>query len=406
MAMAPIVALEIGTARTVVLVGEPGNGPNGEIEVTGMGARRSVGVCKGLITEVNQARLCVEEAVRDAAEESDTRIGLVHLAVSGGHIASEVMAGHAVVESADSTVEREDMDAALQIIDAASVGNDRQILHRIPQFYTLDGKEGILHPEGMHGRQLAANALVVHGRRNHLDDALAVARAANLDVRDTVFAGLCAAKAVLTAEQKRDGVLLLHLGGGVTDCVCFVNGAPVLAASLPVGGDHATNDIKYAFNITTAQAEDAKCGHGCAVLDPAAPRGRIVIPQGQGFGERAIPPRALHTVMNARYAELLGIVRQIVDEQGCLPHLAAGVVLTGGGAYVPQLPALAGRVFGCHCAVGEIRGVTGLENDPEPARLAAAAGLLLHGFEILPTADTPLDRLGRKLRKMFPWTQQ
>ena len=258
----------------------------------------------------------------------------------------------------------------------------------------------------MHGRQLAASALVVHGRRTHLDDAIAVARAANLDVRGMMFAGLCAAKAALTDEQKRDGVLLLHLGGGVTDHVCFVNGAPVLAASLPVGGDHVTNDIRHAFGLTTTQAEDIKRNHGCAVLDPAAPRERIKIPRGQGFDERAIPPRALHTVMNARLKELLGVVRQIVDEQGCLPHLAAGVVLTGGGAYTPRLPELAQRVFGCHCAIGEIRGVAGLENVPAPASLAAAAGLILHGFESLPLAETPLDRLGRTLRRMLPWTQQ
>jgi len=404
--MNPIVALEIGTTRTVVLVGESGDGLGGGIEIIGRGVKRTAGVCKGLVTELHQARVCVEEAVAEAAGESDTRIGLVHLAVSGGHVNSETMTGHAVVESADSTVEREDMDAALQFLDAASVEDGRQILHRVPQFYTLDGKEGILHPEGMHGRQLAASALVVHGRRNHLDDSLAVARAANLDVRDTVFAGICAAKAALTDAQKRDGALLLHLGGGVTDYVCFANGAPVLAASLPVGGDHVTNDIRHAFNITTLQAEELKLRHGCAVLDPAAPREPVKIPQGQGFDGRAIPPRALHTVMNARLVELLEVVRQIVDEQGCLPHLAAGVVLTGGGAYTPRLPELAARVFGCRCAVVEVRGVAGLENLPDPAAFAAAAGLLLHGFESLPLGESPLDRLSRKIRKIFPWTQQ
>ncbi|MCL1888490.1 MAG: cell division protein FtsA [Kiritimatiellaeota bacterium] len=406
MALNPIVALEIGTTRTVVLVGDSLDGRGGDVKIIGRGIVPTAGVRKGVVTGVHQARACVEAAVAEAAAESNIRIGLAHLAVSGGHISSDTMACPTVVDSPDSRVGREDMDAALEAMNAAGVADDRQILHRIPQFYTLDGKAGIPNPEGMHGRNLSVGALVVHGRRNHLDDAVAVARAADLDVRDAVFAGICAAKAALTPEHRRGGALLVHLGGGVTDCVCFVDGAPVLAASLPIGGDHVTHDIQHAFGLTTgAQAEDLKIRHGSAVLDPAAPRERVKIQLGQGFGERAVPPRALHTVMNARLNELLGFVRQLVDERDCLPRLAAGVVLTGGVAYTPGMAELASRVFGARCAIGGIHGVKGLEDAPEPARLAAAAGLVLLGFESSPAPETLLDRLGRAIRRHLPWTQ-
>ena len=378
----PVAGLEIGTTQTVVLVGESMDGKGGDIRIIGKGVKRSMGVCKGMIGEVGQARLAVQEAVKAAEDEGDVNIGQVMLAVSGGDIESEVATGHALVES--GVVSREDMEEAREMAGAASVKDDRQILHSIPQFYKLDGQVGIAQPEGMHGKQLAANILVVHGKRNHLDDAIAVVRGSHLDVRDTVFAGICAAKAVLSPEQKRNGVLLVHLGGGVTNYVCFVNGAPALAASLPVGGDHVTNDIKFAFNLNTAQADQIKRERGCAVLDPQVLQQRLTLSQGQGFGERTITLRSLHTVMNARLAELFHVIRHIVDEHGFLPHLASGVVLTGGGAYVSCLTELVARIFGAPCVIGQIRGISGLEDVPAPASFAAAAGLILHGFETAP----------------------
>ncbi len=396
MGLVPIAGLEIGTTRTVVLVGESLDGKGGDIRIVGKGVKRSVGVCKGLIVELEQARLGVQEAVKAAEKESDAMIGLVLLAVSGGHIQSEVSTGHAVVESKDQIVSRDDMEEALEIAGSAGVGDGRQILHRIPQFYELDGQSGIVQPEGMHGRQLSANVLVVHGQRNHFENAHKAARDCHLDVRDTVFAGIAAAKAVLTPEQKRNGVLLIHLGGGVTDYVCFINGAPVLAASLPVGGDHVTNDIKFAFGLTTAQADEVKRQRGCAVLDSQAGQQRVTVSQGQGFGERAVSLRSLHTVMNARLTELFHVIRQIIDEHGYLPHLAGGIVLTGGGAYVPRVTELAARVFGGPCAIGQIHGVTGLEDIPAPASYAATVGLILHGFETSPESES-------WWKKLFTW---
>ena len=406
MAFEPIVALEIGTTWTVVLVGESMDGQGGDIRIVGRGVKETAGVCKGLITEINQARVSVEEAVAAAAEASNTRIGLVHLAVSDGHIASDTLVGKAVIESPDATVTEDDMDAALEIIDAASVEDDRQILHRIPQFYTLDGKAGLPNPEGKHGRELEASALVIHGRRNHLDDAVAVARAANLDVRDTVFAGLMAAKAALTDEHKREGALLVHLGGGVTDYICFANGAPMLAASIPVGGDHVTNDIKLAFDLTTRQAEELKIANGRAMPDPRTSRERIPVGKGvRDFEERTVSLRALHTVMNARLKEIFEVVRQHVDEQGCLPLLGGGVVLTGGGAYVPGLAELAANVFGTRrCEIGTIRGVSGLEDLEQPAQYAAAAGLIMHGFESSAAEESTLTGIGRAIRRFLPWS--
>ena len=61
MAIPPIAALEIGTSRTVVCVGES---ENGRVKITGTGSYPTTGVRKGQIFDVTQARTGVETAVK------------------------------------------------------------------------------------------------------------------------------------------------------------------------------------------------------------------------------------------------------------------------------------------------------------------------------------------------------
>jgi len=48
---------------------------------------------------------------------------------------------------------------------------------------------------------------------------------------------------VLSPEEKDIGAILIDVGGGVTNISVFKNKCLALYDSIPVGGDHITNDI-------------------------------------------------------------------------------------------------------------------------------------------------------------------
>jgi cell division protein FtsA len=233
----------------------------------------------------------------------------------------------------------------------------------------------------MTGGQLALHMLIVHGARARFDNAVTVFRNASVGVQDTVF-GVCAASlAVLSAEQKKNGVLLIDLGGGTTDYAVFANDVIATAGSIGVGGDHITNDIALAFNITSVQAEELKRKEGSAVIDADASGRRLTLPQSTGFPARSFGVRALQTVINARMDETLRVVRARLDDEGMLPLLGAGVVLTGGGTQLRNICPLAQHLFGLPCQVGVLRNIACATTiDPTPD-LATVAGLLLYGYE-------------------------
>ncbi len=381
MPLPPIAAIEIGTTRTVVLVGESSD--EGRINIIGMGVYPSTGVRKGQIIDLALARGGVEVAIKQAEETSEVKVRQALLAVTGGYIEAVVNHGAIPVRSRDRVVSREDVDEVIEIAKAISLAPDREVLHTIHQNFALDDQGEIHKPEGMQGARLAVDVLQIHGVRNRLDNAIHVVRGLQLEVQDVVFGGLAAALAVLTPEQKRSGVAVIDLGGGTTSYLAYAGGVVAAAGSFGVGGDHITNDLALAFNIPMARAEDIKRQEGCALIDPEAGQRRVVLPQEVGFAERSVSLKALHTVINARQEETLRLVRSALDAGGILPHLGAGLVLTGGGAHLRRIPELVQRVFGLPSALGVPANVTGLTDVEAPAAFATAAGLVLYGFKTI-----------------------
>jgi len=377
MAIPPIAALEIGTSRTVICVGEPDE--NGRLRITGVGTYPSTGVRKGQITDLAQAGVGVESAARQAESQADVNIWQVLLAISGGHIQAAVNTGMATIRSGDRVVSKEDIDEVTENAQAVQIDADRQVLHTITQSFTVDDQQGIVKPEGMRCNMLTLNVMAVHGLKNRIDNAVSVAKSVQIDVSDVAFSGICAALAVLTPEQKRNGVVLVDLGGGTTNYIAYCNNVISAVGCIAVGGDHVTNDIALAFNIPLNRAEEVKRAEGCALLDPETSGRRVVLSADVGFEERLLSCKALHTVINARMDETFRLLRSKLDEAGVLPHLGAGVILTGGGAYLRKVSDLAQRVFGLPCRIGLPTNVDGLDKVDQPAALSTAAGLVLYG---------------------------
>jgi len=377
MAIPPIAALEIGTSRTVVCVGE--SDENGRVKITGVGTYPTIGVRKGQVIDLNQARTGVESAAKQAEKQADVSIWQVLLATSGGHIQAVVNPGMLTIRSNDHVVTREDVDEVTENAKEIQIDAERQVLHTITQSFAVDEQPGIIKPEGMRCKVLTLNVMAVHGLKNRIDNAVSVAKSAQLDVTDVAFSGICAALSVLTPEQKRNGVVLIDLGGGTTNYIAYCNNVVSAVGCVAVGGDHVTNDVALAFNIPINRAEEVKRAEGCAIIDGDSGGRRVTLRAEVGFEEKLISCKALHTVINARMDETFRVLRSKLDEAGVLPHLGAGVILTGGGAYLRKVTDLAHRVFGLPCRIGLPVNVDGLEGVEQPAALASAAGLALYG---------------------------
>lgn len=371
----PIAALEIGTSRTVIAIGESLSG--GRVKVIAINSIPSSGVRKSQIIDIGQAHYSIESVLKSLYDHSDYSIGQAFLAVSGPQIRTSEVKTQVPI---NGSVTDEDLDTADAHSYEAGLAQDRYPIELSQICYSLDDIDNIASPKGMSGRLLTLRSLCIHGSAMRISDARTAAHQANLELQDDIyFAGTCAAAAVLTFQDKKDGALVIDLGGGSTSFTTWREGKLVQAGVLGVGGEHVTNDIRLAFSLSQAQAEHLKTTAASAIISAEDATVRVPVPDPMpGFKASTISRRALNTVVNARLQELFMIIRQQLDSEGFLHCLNAGVVLTGGGSALPGTVELAAAVFGCGARVGSILPeIEGLEKAPHPAACAVIAGLLL-----------------------------
>lgn len=375
-------ALEIGTTRTVLAVGETDG--NGRLKITSHAEIPSTGVRKSQILDITQATQSIRSVLQKTEKLQDENgskvtIGNVFLAVSGQHIKSDSFFGSVQVEK--SRVGNEDMNAVLNSARTMTLPKDRELLDIVDQDYVLDNRGGISAPLGMAGSVLKLNTLQIHADRNRIMDARTAAEAAHLEIREPLFAITCAADAVLQDHEKKNGTLVIDLGGGSTGYAFYCDGYVVATGVIGVGGDHITNDIAHAFQTTNAQAEGLKINSACAIIRSAdGESARVRVEQGENtlMDNRTISRRALDTVVNARLMELFTVIRETLEDQDILHRLHSGIVLTGGGARLREIDTLAEQILGASVRIGRPLNIDGLENEDFPAAYATIAGALLY----------------------------
>jgi len=376
----PVAALEIGTSKIIAMVGEMRE--DGNVMITGVGERPSSGVRKGEIIDLESATLCAKSVLAEAEETSNVALGQVFITASGGHIRGLVNRGAIPLRDSDGLVSEEDVDEVMELARAVNLPADREVIHTICRHFCIDDQERVIKPEGMAGAKLSVDMLVLHGVRGLLRNTVRVVEQIPMEVQDVAFSGLCSALSVLTAEQKKSGVVVIDLGGGTTDYMAYAGGVVACGGALGVGGDHVTNDLAIAFNIPMGRAEKLKQEIGSATVPSVLEPAKVSLPAEVGFPGRTINLRPVHTVINARMDEIFKMIKKRLDDDNVLPMVGAGIVLTGGGAHLKGVTELAETVFGVPCFIGAPRGITGIAVATDGPEYAACCGLVQYGFRV------------------------
>ena len=374
-------ALEIGTSRTVLAVGETQAG--GRMKILSHAEIPSSGVRKSQIIDISQATQSIRSVLREIEAKQDSTGGNVEihnalLVASGQHIHVANAEGNAVV-AGGRVGDAEIMEAARRSREMP-IPKGRELLDIVDQDYQIDSLVGITSPKGMSGRMLRLNTLQIHASSDRIQDARTAAEGARLEISEPVFAATCTADAVLEEHERRNGVLVLDLGGGSTGYAAYCDGYLAAAGVVGVGGDHVTNDIASAFQTTNAQAERLKTDEASAVIGQyTTDNARVRLTGSSALMEsRAISRRALDTVVNARLKELFTVIRETLEEADLIHRLHAGVVIAGGGAGMRDLESLAELELGLGVRRGRPLQVDGLEDVSDPWAFATISGALLY----------------------------
>jgi cell division protein FtsA len=380
-----VAGLDIGTTKIACIVGRKNE--QGKIEILGMGKAKSDGVNRGVVSNIQKTVDSIMIAVREAENSAGVDIHTVNVGIAGQHIRSMHHRGMITRQSinTDEEIRQTDIDALIDDMYKLVMPPGEEIIHVIPQEYIVDNEQGIKDPIGMSGVRLEANFHIISGQLTAARNINKCVHRANLEVTELVLEPLASADAVLSAEEKEAGVVLVDIGGGTTDIAIFSDHIIRHTAVIPFGGNVITDDIKMGCSILRDQAETLKTRFGSALASENKENEVVCIPGLRGREPKEISLKNLAHIIQCRMEEILEHVYFEIKNSGLEKQLSAGIVLTGGGAQLKHLRQLTEFMTGMSTRIGypnEHLAKSHVETVTSPL-FATGVGLVMKGFDYL-----------------------
>lgn len=353
-----IAAIDIGTAKTVVLVGQV---VDRRVRLLGFGERRTEGVVKGVVEDLERLTDCVHRAVADAEASAGVSLRDVYASVNGPQVDGERVKGILTVPGRDRRVTAADAQEAARSARRIEPPPGRMTLLYMAQPTLLDGRQ-VANPVGMTGERLEMNFWRVTHEEGSLRQRIGMLNGMSLSLRDFLLGSHASACAVAGEGDKRTGCLVLDLGAGTTSWILHYRDHILCSGCIPVGGEHVTNDLCSALRVRRDVAEDIKVKFASAVHHPDDAN-KTIVKEGLPGGDLQFNRATINLVASVRMRELLEQVRQDVlgrlrqifarDVELTPAFLPSGLILTGGASQLADLPAAATEAFGlpARCAV-------------------------------------------------------
>lgn len=374
-------AIEIGTAKVTVLVGEIT--PTRALNILGHAECTTVGVRKGEVLDFRAAANCVHTAIVAAEKNAGATLDGVYLAITGGFLHGFAHHGTVSVASADDIVSAGDVARATEQAKAKQPPSGTIYIHHIRSGFRLDGKR-VEDPVGMRGTTLEALYWHVVGDERKVSNQMQVINSfGGVEVRDLIQAAAASATIMASEEEKQAGVLVIDMGCGTTDWALYQHGRIAMTGAIPVGGDHLTNDLSLGLRVPGVRAEAFKREAGKAIVDKEDQPETIWVYGDFTIGDRKIPRLAINQVLSARVEEIFSLIKRQLGTLASRHEIPAGAILTGGSSRLVGLPEAAKRILGIDVRLGESPAWVMNETLRNP-EYSTVLGLLYYGLYAQP----------------------
>lgn len=345
-----VVGLDIGTTKICAIVGR--RTQHGKIEVLGIGKAESAGVTRGVVSNIQKTVQGITAATEVASNQSNVEIRVVNVGIAGQHIKSLQHRGILTRRELNSEISKKDIDKLIDDMFKLVMPPGEEIIHVLPQEFTIDNEPGIKEPIGMAGVRLEANFHIISGQVTAVKNIMRCVTNAGLQTQDLILEPLASSEAVLSDEEKEAGVCLVDIGGGTTDIAIFHEGIIRHTAVIPFGGNSVTEDIREGCSVMRNQAELLKTRFGSALAEENKENEIICVPGLRGREPKEISVKNLAYIIQARMEEIVEHVYYEIKSSGYEKKLIAGVVITGGGALLKHLNQMVEYVTGLDCRIG------------------------------------------------------
>ncbi len=376
-------AIDIGTTKIVTMIGKMND--NGRLEILSMAKTESKGVKRGVVQNIEETVAAISRTVQEAELKAGEKLHEVFVGIAGQHIRSIKNRGYINRDSYEDEITRDDIKKLENDMLKIPTEVGEEIIHVIPQNYIVDNETGVKNPVGMSGKRLEANFHIVIAQIASAKNIEKCINRAGLKVKCLMLEPIASSEAVLTDDEKEAGVALIDIGGGTTDIAVFYDDIIRHTAVIPFGGNVITKDIKEGCAILQRQAELLKVQFGSALGEMAEDDKVVSIAGIAGREPKEISFKSLAYIIQSRMEEIFEAIAFEIENSGYMDKLSAGIVVTGGGAMLKNLPQLIKFKTGMDVRIGypSEHLAANVTNDVNQPIFSTVIGLILKGFEYL-----------------------
>ncbi len=361
------------------------------------------GLRRGVIVNMEKTVQTISKAVEDAELMAAVHIESAVAGIAGDHIKSINSQGVIAVSRSDNEITEADVKKVVDAASAVAIPADREIIHVMPQQFAIDEQGGIKNPVGMNGVRLEVEVHIVTAAVTSAKNIYRSLERCEINVDHLVLQSLASAYATVSNEEQDLGVVLLDIGGDLTDIAVFFDGAIRHSGVVSLGGKNVTNDIAIGLRTSVEQAEQLKLVYGSALTSLVDPDDMMEVAGAAGRAPRTISRNVLGSIIEPRIEEILSLVSREIKKANPPDTLAAGVVLTGGGALLPGIVELTEQILDMPAKLGVPAGLEGLPDNLRNSEFATAIGLVNYGYRHGTGRQVPKGGLRGLFKKLENW---
>ncbi len=375
-----ICGIDIGNVAIKTVIAEI-KSDSSHPHVLGAANVSSHGLRGGVVIDMDELIQNIRQSINRAEEVAGVKVHRCYASISGLHIAQQLSRGVVIVARPDSEITRHDIERVVDAASTISLPPNREILHRIPKTFIIDGQDYVKDPLGMKGVRLEADVLLIGGLTPYIHNLARCINTNGIEVVEFVYAPLALSKAVSDKYQREQGILNIDIGGGTSSLALFHEGEMLHSAILPIGSRHITNDLAVAFRVSIDKAETLKCDFGYMSLDEQNKKENVDLSSLVGEEGFIVPKKQIARIIDARLSELFDMMG---DELKKVPYkfmLPAGLVISGGGANMKGILQFAKERLRLATRLGNRYMIEGMTDHIVNPSFAVATGLILWGAE-------------------------
>ena len=369
-----ILGLDIGSTKIRAIIAKN----DGIFAVLGIGQSDTLGIKKGVITNIEQAAGSIKQAVKAAVKGAGRSYDKAIISISGSYAKSVKSRG---VITMENEIGLDEIKRAMQVAEAqANVPSDSVILHVLPYDFRVDEQEHIEDPLGMSGTRLEVSTHIVIAPESSIKNLKKSVEMAGVKVDNIVLSGYASSIATLSKDEKELGVALIDMGGATCDIVIHLGNSLRYNDVVMFGSNNVTNDLSRALHTPLPYAENIKITYN-DLINQGNSEVELPVLGDSESENHIISLEIISQVILARVKETFDMIADKIERSGYKDRIGAGIVITGGMAKLDDVRDLAAIVFdNTSVRIARAKTVSGLHEIAEDIGNSCALGLCMYGF--------------------------